>query len=193
VRASRVPVDFCYRKTNENQKKHDGHREWKTTISHSKTNVSGHFCFGFVIEHVLVISFFRFYVSQPFCTWNMPSTRRSISEKKRRQVFDECKGRCWHSHCGSKLTFNNRTKGLPGAWHIDHLIPVADGGSNDLKNLVAACIVCNQEKSDKSVREFNDDRGDKPKCQGLTKKKERCKLSVGEGNKKFCHHHSKKS
>lgn len=34
---------------------------------------------------------------------------------------------------------------------IDHLIPVAAGGTNDMENLVTACEPCNQGKSDTSL------------------------------------------
>lgn len=36
------------------------------------------------------------------------------------------------------------------ALHIDHIIPVAKGGTNDEQNLITACVECNLGKSDKS-------------------------------------------
>jgi len=35
--------------------------------------------------------------------------------------------------------------------HIDHIIPVAAGGSNELSNLQVLCVDCNLAKSDKIV------------------------------------------
>lgn len=35
--------------------------------------------------------------------------------------------------------------------HVDHVVPVALGGSDDLENLVAACVECNLGKSDKTI------------------------------------------
>lgn len=37
---------------------------------------------------------------------------------------------------------------------VDHLIPVAKGGSDDRENLVAACKRCNFSKQDKLVEDF---------------------------------------
>ena len=37
---------------------------------------------------------------------------------------------------------------------VDHLTPVAQGGSNDQSNLVLAHRTCNQEKANKTLREY---------------------------------------
>ncbi len=37
---------------------------------------------------------------------------------------------------------------------VDHIIPVAKGGTDDLENLVAACRRCNFSKQDKMPDEF---------------------------------------
>ena len=42
------------------------------------------------------------------------------------------------------------------ASHIDHVIPVSFGGTNDIENLVAACPFCNQRVSDKVFDTFAD-------------------------------------
>src|SRR3546814_1753319 len=44
------------------------------------------------------------------------------------------KKKCWY--CGTKLT----------AYHVDHRIPLARGGSNGPENLVIACPACNLSK-----------------------------------------------
>jgi 5-methylcytosine-specific restriction endonuclease McrA len=44
------------------------------------------------------------------------------------------------------------------AKHVDHIIPVAAGGTNDPENLTAACARCNQLKSDKSIAVFSNAR-----------------------------------
>jgi hypothetical protein len=70
------------------------------------------------------------------------------------------KGHCWH--CGKKLVFKNRKKGLRGAWHMDHYpVVYRDIESqiffgitepNDPKNLVPACVNCNlSHKYEKSL------------------------------------------
>src|SRR3546814_7366163 len=50
------------------------------------------------------------------------------------------KKKCWY--CGTKLT----------AYHVDHRIPLARGGSNGPENLVIACPACNLSKDRKSTR-----------------------------------------
>jgi hypothetical protein len=42
------------------------------------------------------------------------------------------------------------------ALHVDHRKPVADGGTDDLNNLVTACDVCNLGKSDKPLKSRQD-------------------------------------
>jgi 5-methylcytosine-specific restriction endonuclease McrA len=39
-------------------------------------------------------------------------------------------------------------------YHVDHVIPLAKGGSNGSDNLVIACPSCNRKKSDKLPQEF---------------------------------------
>lgn len=69
---------------------------------------------------------------------------RPIS-KRRREVFDRSQGRC--HYCGAALT-------LDGIWHVEHQLPRALGGGDDVLNLVAACVPCNLEKSDSTAIEF---------------------------------------
>lgn len=51
-------------------------------------------------------------------------------------------GVCWY--CGCELQGNNRT-------HIDHMLPIAQGGPDVLENLAPSCSTCNQEKYDLTV------------------------------------------
>lgn len=59
-----------------------------------------------------------------------------------------------HCHyCGVKLTvgisgFN------PTGLSIDHVVPIRDGGSDEMDNLVLACRQCNLEKRTLSYHEF---------------------------------------
>lgn len=57
------------------------------------------------------------------------------------------KGKC--SCCRSKLT----------AYHVDHIIPIARGGSNDKLNLQILCPPCNLKKNDKDPLDFMQSRG----------------------------------
>lgn len=42
--------------------------------------------------------------------------------------------------------------------HIDHIVPVALGGSNDIENLVPACASCNLSKNAKPIEQFLDEK-----------------------------------
>lgn len=65
------------------------------------------------------------------------TTRRSFSATIRAQVWEASKGHC--HYCLTPLNpFKNFT--------IDHIVPVARGGTNDFDNLVAACKTCNSSK-----------------------------------------------
>lgn len=65
--------------------------------------------------------------------------------RRRREIFEKSAGRC--HYCGEVLT-------LDGKWHIEHQMPRALMGPDELPNLVAACAPCNQAKGDKTALEF---------------------------------------
>jgi hypothetical protein len=70
--------------------------------------------------------------------------RQSLSKKTRFEVFKRDKFTC--QYCGATA---------PGAiLHVDHIKPVAKGGTNDVFNLVTACESCN---SGKGARKLDDD------------------------------------
>ena len=46
-------------------------------------------------------------------------------------------------YCGRELDDTNRT--------IDHIVPVAKGGTNDITNLVCCCHDCNQAKGGETI------------------------------------------
>ena len=55
-------------------------------------------------------------------------------------VFNKTKGRC--SYCGAQAT------------EIDHIIARSNGGTNSTFNLTPACRLCNEKKSNLSLKEF---------------------------------------
>ncbi len=65
--------------------------------------------------------------------------------KRRREVFERCGGRC--HYCSTPLT-------LDGKWHIEHMVPKALDGDDQPLNLVASCVPCNLQKSDRTALEF---------------------------------------
>ena len=68
--------------------------------------------------------------------------RPSDSPVKARRIFDRCGGRCHWCHDTLPPAHDG-----PNRFHIDHLIRVRDGGTNDDGNLVAVCAECIQRQS----------------------------------------------
>lgn len=69
--------------------------------------------------------------------------RGPIPRWVRDQLWMDSKGRC--SYCGEEMVRRTGERG-PKAYTIDHIVPVAQGGSDDITNLAAACRTCNNEK-----------------------------------------------
>jgi hypothetical protein len=68
--------------------------------------------------------------------------RIPIPSNIRADVWDKSYGFCWY--CGIKMhPFRN--------FHVDHVVPVSNGGTNDMENLVPSCQACNSRKKDKSM------------------------------------------
>jgi rhodanese-related sulfurtransferase len=70
--------------------------------------------------------------------------RRSDSPEKTERIFQKRGGCCWW--CDVPLS---KDEPGPTFFHVDHLIPVRDGGTNDEGNLVPACSKCNHERARK--------------------------------------------
>ena len=62
--------------------------------------------------------------------------RRAMPAKRRFEVLRRDGFRC--VYCGAKASESEL--------HVDHVVPVVHGGSNELSNLVTACIDCNLGK-----------------------------------------------
>ena len=62
-----------------------------------------------------------------------PASREHLSASKRKRILLRGKGRCMK--CGSKKNLE-----------IDHVVPLARGGSNRLENLQLLCQSCNRRK-----------------------------------------------
>lgn len=69
---------------------------------------------------------------------NGTHTDKDIAEQYKRQ-----KGCCYY--CGRKLGKR---------YHVDHVIPITRGGTNDPSNLVIACPYCNRSKANKLPHEW---------------------------------------
>jgi HNH endonuclease len=74
-----------------------------------------------------------------------PGAKPKAIPRRRREVFDKSDGKCFY--CGKVLS-------LDGRWHIEHQMPRALLGPDELPNLVAACVPCNLAKRDRTALEF---------------------------------------
>ena len=68
-------------------------------------------------------------------------SRKPLSKRLRFQIFDRDKFTC--RYCGRQSD--------TCVLHVDHLIPVSKGGTNDPENLITSCEDCNLGKSDKLI------------------------------------------
>ena len=71
--------------------------------------------------------------------------------EQKKTIFKKTDGRC--HICHKKLTFKNY--GIPdtrGCWEIDHSKPKSKAGTNYMRNLLPACIICNNLKNNSSTR-----------------------------------------
>jgi hypothetical protein len=64
--------------------------------------------------------------------------RRPLPRSVRACVWDMTRGRCWYcgTHCNPFESFV-----------IDHVVPLARGGDDDISNLVPCCAYCNARKN----------------------------------------------
>lgn len=68
--------------------------------------------------------------------------REAITQGLRLWVLERDKWHC--QYCGTRI----------GPFHIDHIIPVCRGGTNDPLNLITACAHCNLSKGAKPLEEW---------------------------------------
>lgn len=86
-------------------------------------------------------------------------SRKAISKRIRFSVFERDGFKC--AYCGA----TPETKML----RVDHVNPVANGGSDSFENLITSCHDCNAGKSDSvlGTREFNDGLAREQECREL--------------------------
>ena len=73
--------------------------------------------------------------------------RKPISKRTRFEVFKRDKFTC--QYCGMAAPYVTL--------HVDHIVPVAHGGTNDMENLVTSCMSCNLGKGTILVDEDDDE------------------------------------
>lgn len=72
--------------------------------------------------------------------------RKADAPEKTRRIWAASGGRCFWCDVGLCQEPKSEEDYAQG-FHVDHLVPVSDGGSNDERNLVASCAVCNHDRS----------------------------------------------
>lgn len=73
------------------------------------------------------------------------------SDERLNDIYDRTDGKC--HICREQLKWKNYGQlGELRAWEVDHSNPRANGGSDRLNNLYAACIPCNRSKGSKTTR-----------------------------------------
>lgn len=81
----------------------------------------------------------------PLAFIRQKTPRSPLSRDIRAFVWNITMGRCWY--CGTHANPYDD-------YCVDHEIPLARGGSNEIENLVPACSYCNQSKRTKLVDEW---------------------------------------
>lgn len=98
--------------------------------------------------------------------WQRENPDKSASKKRNRDArlraahgqhtasdvaaqFRRQKGRCYYCDC--KMTAR---RNQPNTRTVDHVVPIARGGSNGPENIVIACAACNFSKQDKLPHEW---------------------------------------
>lgn len=72
--------------------------------------------------------------------------RINFPKEVRELIYNTAKGRC--ALCGRKITYDKMT--------LDHIVPLAMNGADDVSNLQCTCLPCNQFKSNIAPELFED-------------------------------------
>ena len=73
------------------------------------------------------------------------------NEETLRAIYAKTNGRC--HLCSESIAFSNYGKhGRRGGWELDHSVPLAEGGTDHLNNLLPAHTSCNRSKQALSSR-----------------------------------------
>lgn len=94
--------------------------------------------------------------------------RKPLSKAKRFEVFKRDSFRC--QYCG---------RSAPDViLEVDHIIPVAEGGKNDLMNLITSCRDCNRGKGKRKLTDRDILEKQKAELDALNEKREQMKMMV---------------
>lgn len=74
----------------------------------------------------------------------MAEKRKHIPPRVRREIYEKYGGRC--AYCGNPIQYEEM--------EIDHLIPLRNGGADDVTNYMPACRPCNFYKGTSTIERF---------------------------------------
>lgn len=69
------------------------------------------------------------------------SARKKLTPAERRAVYDKLGGHC--AYCGCRIAYKDM--------QVDHLVPLRQGGPDDLSNMLPTCRECNHYKRGNSL------------------------------------------
>lgn len=94
--------------------------------------------------------------------------RKSLTNKVRFEIFKRDSFKC--QYCG---------KSAPDVvLEVDHIIPVAKGGTNDILNLVTSCHTCNSGKSDRKLDDFTEVEKQKKQLDELNERRKQLEMMI---------------
>lgn len=77
-------------------------------------------------------------------------SKRRTGAYQRDRVIAKYGQRCWWCFCETVIVGTRINEEIPpwNSFTVDHFIPIAKGGSNELDNLRPSCRACNELKGD---------------------------------------------
>lgn len=83
----------------------------------------------------------------------MTARRQAIPLETKRSVWTMTNGHCWY--CGWEFqSFTGSTSLLSEEFRVDHLVPVREGGCDEIGNLRPSCEWCNALKGANDLETF---------------------------------------
>ena len=67
----------------------------------------------------------------------------TINPKHRKILYQRCHGIC--PECGRKMLLNN-PRAINAYMTVDHIVPLSEGGTNNIGNLRGLCRECNRNR-----------------------------------------------
>lgn len=72
--------------------------------------------------------------------------RRQLTKAQRREIYQKTNGHC--AYCGCELEYERMA--------VDHVIPLAHGGADEMDNMLPSCRSCNHYKDTRTLEHFRE-------------------------------------